>query len=129
MHEFLEMIIIAICTVIGGADRWTEVEAFGQAKFAWLSTFLALPGRIAPTTHWGGCFGTWIPRSLRPVSGSGLRGYSNGSRRFCTISPSTCCARMLRRASVSTASVSRLAGTPTTSPGSSFLKCGRLVAW
>ena len=32
VHELLDMIIIAICASIYGADCWTEVEAFGKAK-------------------------------------------------------------------------------------------------
>lgn len=30
VHELLDMIIIAICASICGADCWTEVEAFGK---------------------------------------------------------------------------------------------------
>ena len=53
VHELLDMIIIAICASICGANHWTEVEAFGKAKQAWLSTFLALPGGIpSHDTFW-----------------------------------------------------------------------------
>lgn len=45
-HELLDILAIALCAVIGGADHWTEVVEFGQAKLAWFSTFLKLPNGI-----------------------------------------------------------------------------------
>lgn len=45
-HELLDIVIIAICVVPCGANHWTEVAVFGQAKEAWLRTFLALPHGI-----------------------------------------------------------------------------------
>ena len=36
-HALLDMIIIAICAVICGADGWVQVEEFGKAKRAWLA--------------------------------------------------------------------------------------------
>jgi len=35
-HIFLEILIIAICAVIWGADSWSDVELFGQNKRGWL---------------------------------------------------------------------------------------------
>ncbi len=32
--------------VICGADSWTEIEEFGEAKLAWLRTFLEVPNGI-----------------------------------------------------------------------------------
>ena len=45
-HLLSDILAIAICAVICGADEWTEMEAFGKAKQAWLKTFLALPNGI-----------------------------------------------------------------------------------
>lgn len=45
-HQLLDIVAIAVCAVICGADTWVEVEAFGQAKRDWLETFLALPHGI-----------------------------------------------------------------------------------
>lgn len=45
-HLLSDILAIAICAVICGADEWTEMEAFGKAKQAWFKTFLALPGGI-----------------------------------------------------------------------------------
>ena len=45
-HELLDILAIALCAVIGGADHWTEVVEFGQARLAWFATFLKLPNGI-----------------------------------------------------------------------------------
>ena len=37
-----EVILIAICAVLCGAESWTEIEEFGASKRAWLGQFLAL---------------------------------------------------------------------------------------
>ncbi|MEL6349855.1 MAG: ISAs1 family transposase, partial [Myxococcota bacterium] len=42
LHRFDEMLIIAVCAIICGADSWVGVEEFGKSKEAWLRTFLTL---------------------------------------------------------------------------------------
>ena len=45
-HLLLDIIVISICAAICGADTWTDVELFGQAKERWFRTFLELPHGI-----------------------------------------------------------------------------------
>ena len=45
-HEFLDILAIALCAVIAGADHWTEVVQFGQAKAHWFGRFLQLRSGI-----------------------------------------------------------------------------------
>jgi predicted transposase YbfD/YdcC len=45
-HRLGDILVIAICAVIAGADSFPEIETFGQAKHAWLKRFLALPNGI-----------------------------------------------------------------------------------
>lgn len=45
-HKLVDMIVIAVCAVICGADSWTGIETFGKAKQSWLSTFLELKNGI-----------------------------------------------------------------------------------
>lgn len=45
-HRLADILVIALCAVIAGADSWEEVERFGEAKLAWLKTFLALPNGV-----------------------------------------------------------------------------------
>ena len=46
LHELMDIIVIAICGVICGADGWEDIAKYGRAKQAWLSTFLSLPNGI-----------------------------------------------------------------------------------
>jgi predicted transposase YbfD/YdcC len=46
LHELLDIVAIAICAVVAGADSWDDIEDFGNAKIDWLKTFLALPNGI-----------------------------------------------------------------------------------
>jgi predicted transposase YbfD/YdcC len=52
-HKFVDILVIAICAAICGADDWESVEMFGQAKEKWLRSFLELPHGIpAHDTFW-----------------------------------------------------------------------------
>jgi predicted transposase YbfD/YdcC len=42
-HLLVDIILIAICAVLAGAEGWEEIEEFGQTKEAWLRQFLELP--------------------------------------------------------------------------------------
>lgn len=43
LHKLTDIMVIAICAVICGADNWVEIAAFGHMKYAWLKGFLELP--------------------------------------------------------------------------------------
>lgn len=45
-HKFIDILIIAICAIICGADGWVAVETFGKAKEDWFRGFLELPNGI-----------------------------------------------------------------------------------
>ena len=45
-HLLLDIIVLAICAVIGGAEGWEEIEDFGKDKHQWLKRFLRLPNGI-----------------------------------------------------------------------------------
>jgi predicted transposase YbfD/YdcC len=45
-HQLLDILTIAVCAIICGADSFVEMEEFGEAKREWLATFLALPSGI-----------------------------------------------------------------------------------
>lgn len=46
LHLLLDILVIALCAVICGADTWVEMEAYGRAKAGWLKGFLLLPNGI-----------------------------------------------------------------------------------
>jgi len=45
-HNLLEMIVIAICAVICGANDWVAVADWGETKIAWLQQYLKLENGI-----------------------------------------------------------------------------------
>ena len=50
-HQLLDIIVIAICATICGADSWVHMEMFGRSKEEWLKTFLELPHGIPSHRH------------------------------------------------------------------------------
>jgi predicted transposase YbfD/YdcC len=107
-HQLLDILVIAICAIICGADDWTEVEGFGNAKLAWFQTFLDLPHGIPSHDTFGrvfarldpaqfeACFLRWIralqdllPSEVVPVDGKELRGSQQrraGKAAICMVS-------------------------------------------
>ena len=55
-HELMDILVIALCAVIGGADDWVGMVEFGKAKREWFSTFLKLPNGIAAHDTFGRVF-------------------------------------------------------------------------
>ena len=45
-HRLMDILAITILAVTCGADDWTDIEAFGEAREEWLGTFLELPAGI-----------------------------------------------------------------------------------
>lgn len=96
-HLLMDIIVIAICAVIAGADTWQEVATFAQERLDWLQTFLELPGgipshdtfervfdRLDPVVFQA-CFRSWVEalRGLLPldhvsIDGKSLRGSRHG---------------------------------------------------
>jgi predicted transposase YbfD/YdcC len=49
-HLLLDIVTMALCAVIGGADTWKEVALFARRRRDWFGRFLALPNGI-PSHH------------------------------------------------------------------------------
>ncbi len=45
-HELMDLLVIALCAVVCGANNWQQIETFGRRRQSWLATFLALPNGI-----------------------------------------------------------------------------------
>src|ERR1044072_2155157 len=45
-HKLIDILVIAICATICGAETWEDFQLFGYAKKDWFKTFLELPGGI-----------------------------------------------------------------------------------
>lgn len=55
-HKLIDIITIAICAILCGADDWTEIAFFGEAKKKWFKTFLELPNSIPSHDTFGRVF-------------------------------------------------------------------------
>jgi predicted transposase YbfD/YdcC len=45
-HKLIDIIAVAICGVVCGAETWVDIENYGKAKFSWLKEFLELANGI-----------------------------------------------------------------------------------
>jgi predicted transposase YbfD/YdcC len=80
-HKLLDILVIAICAVICGADSWEDVAEFGRAKQEWFKTFLELPEGIAShdtftrvfarldPEQFQACFVSWITAVSEVIEG------------------------------------------------------------
>jgi predicted transposase YbfD/YdcC len=55
-HRLLDIVTIAVCAVISGAESWVEVAQWGRIKQAWLADWLALPNGIPAHDTFGRVF-------------------------------------------------------------------------
>ena len=63
-HKLMDILIIAICGVICGADSWVEIEMYGKSKLEWLKTFLRLPNGIPSHDTFGRVFAKLNPEEF-----------------------------------------------------------------
>jgi len=64
-HLLIDILVIAICAVICGADDWVAVAAFGRAKQEWFKTFLRLPNGIPSHDTFGRVFARLDPQQFQ----------------------------------------------------------------
>jgi predicted transposase YbfD/YdcC len=46
LHLLQDIVVLALCAVIAGAQDWQEIETFGRKRRQWLKRFLKLPNGI-----------------------------------------------------------------------------------
>ncbi len=64
-HLLIDILVIAICAVICGADDWVAIAAFGRAKHRWFKTFLSLPNGIPSHDTFGRVFARLDPQQFQ----------------------------------------------------------------
>jgi predicted transposase YbfD/YdcC len=64
LHRLRDIIILAICGVICGAEGWVEIEEFGKAKQAWFTELLQLPNGIPSHDPFGRVFALMDPKQF-----------------------------------------------------------------
>jgi predicted transposase YbfD/YdcC len=63
-HKLIDIIMIAICAVISGAETWTDIALFGQEREAWLRQFLELPNGTPSHDTFGRVFSLLDPEQF-----------------------------------------------------------------
>jgi predicted transposase YbfD/YdcC len=64
-HALPDILVIALCGVICGAEEWVAIERFGNAKLAWFRTFLDLPEGIPSHDTFGRVFAALDPDAFK----------------------------------------------------------------
>jgi predicted transposase YbfD/YdcC len=84
-HQLVDIITIALCAVICGAEGWEQIAAYGRAKETWFRTYLTLANGIPShdtfyrvftllnPTAFAQCFGRWMAAAceatgLKPIA-------------------------------------------------------------
>ena len=64
-HKLLDIVTIAICGTICGADNWVDIELFGNCKEEWFKSFLELPNGIPSHDTFGDVFARLDPEQFQ----------------------------------------------------------------
>ena len=95
-HKLIDILAIAICSLLCGGETFNDMEIFGQARLPWLQTFLELPNGIpshdtfnrvlaaVDPKHFMECFARWtqslrtaISEEIVAIDGKALRRAGN----------------------------------------------------
>ena len=64
-HFLLDILVIALCTLLTGGEGFQDMALFGKSKQAWLQTFLALPHGIPSHDTFGRVFARLNPQRFQ----------------------------------------------------------------
>lgn len=76
-HKLIDIITIAICSVICGADTWVDMESYGRAKVKWLKRFLELPNGIPSHDTFARVFAQLDPEEFQKSFLNWIKSISN----------------------------------------------------
>lgn len=63
-HNLIDVLFIAICTIVCGGEGFTDMEEFGEAKESWLRKYLELPHGIPSHDTFRRVFATLDPEEF-----------------------------------------------------------------
>ena len=82
-HDLVEMLVVAVCAQVCGADDFVSIEAWAKEKIDWLRRFLRLVNGIPSHDTFGRLFGLLdrraVEKSFRSWVGSVLPALAEGS--------------------------------------------------
>jgi predicted transposase YbfD/YdcC len=63
-HELFDLLVVALCGTIAGADTWADIERFGNERLGWLRSFLRLENGVPSHDTFGRVFSLLDPAAL-----------------------------------------------------------------
>jgi predicted transposase YbfD/YdcC len=63
-HDLTEMLVVALCAILSGADSWIGIELWGQAKLEWLRRHIPLLQGIPSHDTFGRVFAALNPKQF-----------------------------------------------------------------
>ena len=64
-HKLLDIIMIALCAIISGAETWKDMALFGNERLVWLRQFMALENGIPSDDTFGRVFARLKPEQFQ----------------------------------------------------------------
>lgn len=78
-HDLPDVLFIALCAVICGAEHWTHIEEYGKANEQWLRQILHLPNGIPSHDTFGRIFALLDPEALEQALMAFVRDFAGES--------------------------------------------------
>ena len=78
-HALTDILVIALCAVVCGADSFEEIARFGRARRDWLGRFLALPHGIPSHDTFNRVFAALDRRQFAARFGGWMAGLADGA--------------------------------------------------
>jgi predicted transposase YbfD/YdcC len=63
-HDLIDILVIAVCTILCGGEGFNDMEDFGQAKYDWFKTFLTLRNGIPSHDTFNRVFAALDPKQF-----------------------------------------------------------------
>ncbi|MCA8060124.1 ISAs1 family transposase, partial [Burkholderia cepacia] len=63
-HDLSEMLVVALCAILSGADSWVAIQIWGEEKLEWLRGYVPLRNGIPSHDTFGRVFAALNPRQF-----------------------------------------------------------------
>ena len=65
-HLLMDILVMAVCAVIGGAEGWEDIEEYGRSQAEWFASLLDLPHGMPGHDTFRRVLSRWDPEELTP---------------------------------------------------------------
>jgi len=74
VHCLREMLMVALCAILAGADSWIGIEVWGQERLDWLRRYIPLKSGIPLHDTFGRVFASLNPKQFETCFVRWMRG-------------------------------------------------------